>query len=979
MMFGFTACVNTIVPGHKKRPHSPRTRWYWIAAICLGTLGCQNNPPDPAEQTTPTPDNASNTAPNTAAQPQDVLILQAADSELARGEPRLAIELLQQIDLTTSPQAAAAARRMVDHAAAAGRPELIEPILQTMIHRAPTTASWRHSYWKWLDQQGRRQEASRQVDRLNRMGKSTTNELLSIVRRNESYPFPHSDVLPPGFDGFPPQAKARWYLARQHYDQAQQQLGNAAEIASAGGWSLDGSAAALLLRILSEQQSDSFVEIELRYRPHMTPFADYWAALGKHWIDQSQYKSAAGALLKAVEIDPTMRLAFQRLSRCFRALDRGDDADQFRYRGLQIAETETIARRIQENGRLDAAQTDLAKSLLELGRPLEMLQWTRSLIPRSATPQLAMLDQQRRQIIAMPESDSIPSTTALLGLSPDDFLLENALAELAEKSAVTGQSEPQSEPLSPTTSPKLVNVAHQYGADFQWYHDRQIQLDTIPLYESVGGGIAVLDYDLDGWPDLYFAQGGGQPLQTPTTRSSELRRNQQAFFTDVSRPAGAEDYQYSSGIAAGDVNQDGFPDLYLGAIGMNRLLINNGDGSFRDATQTLADRDPRFTSSVAIADIDGDAVPDLFDVNYIELEGAFEQPQQRADGRYELPSPLLFYAQSDRFHRAAGDGSFSSTDIDSDVIQPASGLGIIVSEIDGQRGNEILVGNDLRENHYLRFQNGHFTDAAHISGVASGSHGLANGCMGIATGDFDNNGTMDLHIGNYRGESDNLFLQNPSGTFVDQAVGRGLADLSIPLVTFGSKALDFDRNGWLDIAVTNGHIFDMRFMNQGYKMSPGLMLLDGSGFRRSDVSDSSGYWDGEYLGRAMAMTDWNRDGQTDLVIGHLDAPTALLQNQTETPGRHHLMLELIGTDSERDAIGAKISLTAGDLKITQWITAGDGYFCSDESYVDIAVVGHRRVDRLEINWPSGNTSVFHDVTADARYLVLENDLELFAR
>jgi hypothetical protein len=278
----------------------------------------------------------------------------------------------------------------------------------------------------------------------------------------------------------------------------------------------------------------------------------------------------------------------------------------------------------------------------------------------------------------------------------------------------------------------------------------------------------------------------------------------------------------------------------------------------------------------------------------------------------------------------------------------------------------------------LRYQAGELVNLADIRGIANGNHGLANGCMGIATGDFDRSGTFDLHIGNYRNESDNLFLQNENGTFRDAAASYGVRDLSLSLVAFGSKALDFDRNGWLDLAVTNGHIFDMRRVNQGYKMSPHLMISNGAGFQLAEVNDPSGYWSGEYLGRTMAITDFNRNGFSDLVIGHLDAPTALLDNQTITSG-HNVMLELIGTTSERDAVGAKVRVSVGDETITQWVTAGDGYFCSDEAYLDISIADHEAIESVEVIWPSGRKSDYRDIKPDRRYLLIENEPQSYPR
>ena len=186
----------------------------------------------------------------------------------------------------------------------------------------------------------------------------------------------------------------------------------------------------------------------------------------------------------------------------------------------------------------------------------------------------------------------------------------------------------------------MSDVAADAGLNFSWYKDTEIDLKSIPIHESIGGGIGILDYDLDGWPDVYLGQGSGEPPTDACTRSSVLVRNLAGTFDEVTVSANVTDFNYSSGIAAGDVNQDGFADLFLGSLGHNRLLINNGDGTFRDATAGLGKIEDQFTTSLAIADINGDGLPDLFEAIYIEMNGAFELPKKDADGRELQPSPL---------------------------------------------------------------------------------------------------------------------------------------------------------------------------------------------------------------------------------------------------------------------------------------------------------------------------------------------------
>ena len=222
--------------------------------------------------------------------------------------------------------------------------------------------------------------------------------------------------------------------------------------------------------------------------------------------------------------------------------------------------------------------------------------------------------------------------SSLIGVDPDDYSMAPAYEALLRGGGST-RSAPESMEVTPLGKPRMVNVARSVGLDFQWYQDLQINLASIPIHESIGGGIAVIDYDLDGWPDVYLAQGSGEPPTDACTRSNLLMRNRGGKFVDVTMQADVQDFNFGSGLAAGDVNQDGFADLFVGSLGRNRLLINNGDGTFRDATSGLGEVADQFSTSLAIADINGDTLPDLFEAIYIEMEGAFALPKVGHDGR----------------------------------------------------------------------------------------------------------------------------------------------------------------------------------------------------------------------------------------------------------------------------------------------------------------------------------------------------------
>ena len=838
----------------------------------------------------------------------------------------------------------------------------------------PDVPDWHHRAWELLNRVGRREEASLQAEALCRAGQANEPELHSLVRRTRCFPFQLAEGTDPARHFAPGLGMARWYFSQDDYAAALAELSSQSQVGFESA-----AACALYGRLLAETQN--FEEIStwhVKCDDQVRALGDYWAALGVFFYDQRQFEASARALLESVYRNPTDRLSFQRLSKVFYTLQRPEDGQMFRDRGINVANTERFSDAI-----LDAEDDDdasmrmsLAKELAALGRPFETLAWTISLAPPSSL-EWSKIERQREELARSERVRMMASESSLIGIPIEDFRLDAAMQLLHAPERVVTNTRDRAEILA---RPRLVNVAGRVGIDFQWHRDIEFDPSIIPIHESVGGGIAVLDYDLDGWPDAYFAQGSGDPPTDQCTRSNVLLRNLDGQFVETTAAAEARDYNYSSGLAAGDVNQDGFPDLWLGSLGHNRLLINNGDGTFRDITDRLGQVDDRFTSSLAIADINGDTLPDLFETNYIAMEGGFVVTEFEPDGTPVMPGPLSHFSGMDRWWENRGDGSFQMRDITLEVALPGTSLGIIVTDFDADGDNDVFVGNDIRANHLLVHSGGNrFVNVADVKGVANGYQGIPNGCMGISAADFNRDGLIDLHITNFNNESANLYIQTTGGLFSDVAIRYGLDELTDPMVGFGTKSIDIDRNGWLDHIVTNGHIFDTRVFGEPFfQMPPQILMGTANRFELTDVDDDSGYWDGAYLGRSMASIDFDRNGTMDLLIGHLDQPVALLENQTKSDGSW-IQLELVGTQSERDAIGARVVVNAGGQNWTQWVTAGDGYFCNDQPVLDFGLGQAQQVDRVEVFWPGGDTQTFQGLQPGSRYLIVQGDPEAVMR
>ncbi len=319
---------------------------------------------------------------------------------------------------------------------------------------------------------------------------------------------------------------------------------------------------------------------------------------------------------------------------------------------------------------------------------------------------------------------------------------------------------------------------------------------------------------------------------------------------------------------------------------------------------------------------------------------------------------------------------------------------MIIANLDGRHGNEVFIANDTRENTLWvsspvtsdssvndpasanREQTPAYrlSEEARLRGCATGPIGELLGCMGIATGDFDHNGTLDLYVTNYYNEASNLYLQQDVGLFVDSAALFGARKPSIFAVGFGTQASDLDRDGWLDLVVLNGHAVDRREKGEPLQMKPQLFRGRAGEFVLLDLDNP--FWKTPTLGRTLASLDWNRDGRPDMVANHLDSPLALLQNESDAG--QWIQFELVGTRSERDAVGSKVTIECGDRKWVSWVTGGDGYLCTNEPIVDFGIDDAPRVDKVTIEWPAGDSQELRDLAPGSSYLVVEGDEEAFA-
>lgn len=724
-----------------------------------------------------------------------------------------------------------------------------------------------------------------------------------------------------------------------------------------------------------------------------------WMALGGWAMHQGRNEQAVRMFAEAIVREPGDVAAYDWMTQALEGLGKQEVAKRFHERSVKTSLLVRFARKVLSNPDVTAgALKGLAEDLAAVGRPFEALAW-QDIAASRGTQRLATAQAvaRARQQMLGAETTSRIRQTLLCGLNRNDYPLDIVSLAKRDSSKAAPPQIPAADPIQvPAKTPMFANVAAKSGLDFRYYNADPPVARHFMLHQTLGAGVACLDYDRDGYIDLYVGQGSGNPPQEPGTRPNLLARNLGDRFQTVTDPAGADDRRYTTGLTAGDWNQDGFSDLVVGNLQGNRLLINQGDGTFRPQSGDALWQDSQLTTGLAIGDVNGDHLPDLTEISYIDDPGVFEPIEHNPDGTpVKLPGPLHFRAAADRVFLGQADGTMQGQALQT-TGRSRPGLGLLITDVDSRFGNEIFVANDLAANNYwIRADrpdgsvsgteataagNGEnsgspehrWRDAAVARGVAYGPHGKALACMGIAAADFNQDAALDLHITNFTDEWSNHYMQTPEGSFVDQTLPYGLDQPTLKMLGFGAAAIDYDNNSSMDLVVGNGHIDDLREKGYAFEMPTQLFVGDGTAFEPASVLGDSEYWNGTHLSRSLVTLDWNNDGRMDFAVTDLKQPLALLENRTETP-HHWLQVELVGTRTERDAIGARVRLEFGHRTLTGWVTTGDGYLGKSQSLLGFGLGTQSLIDRVTVLWPDGSEQSFQQVAADRRLLIVQDD------
>jgi hypothetical protein len=532
------------------------------------------------------------------------------------------------------------------------------------------------------------------------------------------------------------------------------------------------------------------------------------------------------------------------------------------------------------------------------------------------------------------------------------------------------------------------NVAEKAGLT-KWTHASGTPAKAFIL-ETVGSGVALLDYDNDGWLDIYLVNGSTYEAmqgKAPAPHAALFHNNHDGTFTDVTEKAGVTNERWGLGVAVGDYDNDGWPDLFVTNYGKNRLYHNNHDGTFTDVAEKAGVTPGGWSAGPTFGDYDGDGKLDLFVPGYVHYDnnrppmpGATYDVSSSFCAFRGLPvmcGPRGLVGEHDHLFHNNGDGTFTDVSAKAGVSDPNGyyGLASVFVDLNNDGKVDLAVADDSTPNYlYLNKGNGTFEDASYVSGYALNENGRETASMGIAVGDYQNNGLVDLMNTTFSDDYDVLYRNDGGANFTDVSYQAGIAETSIPFLGWGDGFTDFDNDGWKDIFVGNGHVYPAVYKNDwGTTFAERPLLfrnLQGKKFEVVPPVKDTGLAI-VVPARGVAFGDLFNNGKIDVVINVMNQPPALLRN-VNADTHHWVEMKLVGgPKSPRDAVGATVYLTAGTMRQRMDVLSGGSYASSNDQRVHFGLGDATAVSAVEVHWPSGSVEKVSLPAVDCIYTVEE--------
>ena len=521
-------------------------------------------------------------------------------------------------------------------------------------------------------------------------------------------------------------------------------------------------------------------------------------------------------------------------------------------------------------------------------------------------------------------------------------------------------------PAARAADPQFVDITRQSGITFKHVFAAEKKY----IVESMSGGVAFIDYDNDGYLDIYLVNSLSVELARgqQKTKSALYHNSGDGTFTEVADKAGVADIGFGMGVAAGDYNNDGFTDLYVTCLGPNHLFKNNGNGTFTDVTIKAGVGDPRWSTGAAFVDYDNDGRLDLFVSNYVDFD--LNHLPEFGVGRTcqfkGVPvqcGPRGLPGAGDSLYHNNGNGTFTDVSRKAGVadLNGYYGLGVICSDFDEDGYVDIFVANDSTPNfHYHNNGDGTFKEIGFDSGLAVNESGGEQGSMGVTLGDYDHDGKLDLFITNFDDEYNILYHNDGHESFSDVSFRSLVAQPSLTYVGWGTKFFDYDNDGWVDLFVTNGHVYPQR----GHYRQRELFHRNNHDGTFTEIGGQAGAaLAEERVGRGAAFGDFDNDGDEDIVVNDLDGSPQLLRNDGGN-ANNSLTIRTVGVKSNRDGIGARVKVVSADLTQIDEVRSGGSYLSQSDLRLQFGLERRTKVDLVEVRWPSGTIDRVTNVAAN---------------